>query len=121
MTTKISIPIYSKMRRFYSVAVITSGSDRHHFCGVGHPGDPGSIPGKTFPFCPRMPLFDLYVNLTLWEEGNGLKAAWCSVSILRRVESLARLILRKESPSPITQVFLLRQDIPPGLIDECDY
>jgi hypothetical protein len=35
---------------FYSVAVITSGSDRHYICSVGHPGDPGSIPGKTFPF-----------------------------------------------------------------------
>jgi hypothetical protein len=35
---------------FYSVAVITSGSDRHYSCNVGHPGDPGSIPGKTYPF-----------------------------------------------------------------------
>ena len=40
----------SNQKRFYSVAVITSGSDRHHFGGVGHPGDPGSIPGRTFPF-----------------------------------------------------------------------
>ena len=37
-------------KRFYSVAVITSGSDRHHISGVGHPGDPGSIPGRTFRF-----------------------------------------------------------------------
>jgi hypothetical protein len=35
---------------FYSVAVITSGSDRHYSRNVGHPGDPGSIPGKTLPF-----------------------------------------------------------------------
>jgi hypothetical protein len=40
----------SILQRFYSVAVITSGSDRHYSCNVGHPGDPGSIPGKTFPF-----------------------------------------------------------------------
>jgi hypothetical protein len=38
-------------KRFYSVAVITSGSDRHqHHVDVGHPGDPGSIPGKTYGF-----------------------------------------------------------------------
>ena len=43
--------------RFYSVAVITSGSDRHHLSGVGHPGDPGSIPGKTFPFALSIHLF----------------------------------------------------------------
>jgi hypothetical protein len=36
--------------RFYSVAVITSGSDQHYIRNVGHPGDPGSIPGKTYPF-----------------------------------------------------------------------
>lgn len=39
-----------RLERFYSVAVITSGSDRQHICGVGHPGDPGSIPGKTYIF-----------------------------------------------------------------------
>jgi len=42
--------LYPSVWGFYSVAVITSGSDRHHFSDVGHPGDPGSIPGRTFPF-----------------------------------------------------------------------
>jgi hypothetical protein len=43
--------IFDTEKRFYSVAVITSGSDcylspRYIFI----PGDPGSIPGKTFRF-----------------------------------------------------------------------
>ena len=50
-------------KRFYSVAVITSGSDRHHLCGVGHPGDPGSIPGRTSSFC--------FCSRHLAEDGGG--------------------------------------------------
>ena len=46
--------------RFYSVAVITSGSDASSSSRRAYPspGDPGSIPGKTYRFAA-----DLYFTL----------------------------------------------------------
>ena len=44
---------YQQILWFYSVAVITSGSDPSFFTEacLDCPGDPGSIPGRTSSFC----------------------------------------------------------------------
>ena len=44
--------------RFYSVAVITSGSDPSFFTEacLDCPGDPGSIPGRTYKQCSALKL-----------------------------------------------------------------